>query len=219
MFDVREGKRLGFTCIYCLIVGLVYSFVTIWSPVYAESFQSKVVGVSDGDTIVVMHRGLVKRIRLHGIDAPEKAQDFGNRARQFLRKLVFGKDVTVMSHGTDKYGRTLGTISLVPGENVNHEVVRSGYAWWYRKYAPDDTELARLEAQARREQRGLWAKANPIPPWEFRHGARSPRTTRLIPLPSGDLPILGSRRSRIYHLPTCDSYGMISPRNRVRFAD
>jgi micrococcal nuclease len=205
----RRSSALLFVC-------LLHCLSAAWIPAYAESFKGKVVGVADGDTITVMHRGVGERIRLHGIDAPEKAQDFGNRARQFVGRFVFSKEVNVVSNGTDKYGRTLGTVALVDGTVLNHEIVRNGYAWWYRKYAENDTELARLEAEARRERRGLWAQANPIPPWEFRHW---PGVTPVSPLPSGKLPVLGNRKSRIYHLPNCDSYSKISPQNRVRFPD
>ena len=210
----KSLKSISFILLFLFNTCLTAAF-----PAHADSFEGKVISVSDGDTITVMHKGSGERIRLHGIDAPERSQDFGNRAKQYVGSLIFGKQVTVISNGTDKYGRTLGTVTLSKGEILNHEILRNGYAWWYKKYAPSDTELARLEAQARRERRGLWIQPKPIPPWEFRHAISAPGATPINPLPSGKLPILGNRKSRIYHLPNCDTYSKISPRNRVRFTD
>src|SRR2546422_9117216 len=101
-------------------------------------FTGKVVGVTDGDTISVMHNGRAEKIRLHGIDCPEKGQAFGQRAKQFTSTLVFGKEVTVTVQDSDKYGRTIGEVTLLDGRVLNHELVKAGLAWWYRKYAPED---------------------------------------------------------------------------------
>ncbi len=125
------------------------------------------VGVSDGDTITVMHNGKGERIRLHGIDCPEKRQAFGNRAKQFTSTLVFGKTVTVQVMDRDRYGRTVGEVLLPDGRSLNRELVRAGFAWWYRRYAPDDETLDQLEHEARGTQRGLWADPHAVPPWEW----------------------------------------------------
>ncbi len=116
----------------------------------------------------MLHNGKGERIRLHGIDCPEKRQAFGNRAKQFTSGRVFGKTVTVTVMDVDRYGRTVGEVILPDGKVLNHELVRAGLAWWYRKYAPDDGTLAQLEADARAAKRGLWADAEPVPPWEWR---------------------------------------------------
>ncbi len=126
------------------------------------------MGVSDGDTITVMHNGKGERIRLHGIDCPEKRQAFGNRAKQFTSTLVFGKTVTVQVMDRDRYGRTVGEVLLPDGRSLNRELVRAGFAWWYRRYAPDDETLDQLEHEARGTQRGLWADPHAVPPWEWR---------------------------------------------------
>lgn len=131
-------------------------------------FTGKVVGVSDGDTISVMHNGKAERIRLSGIDCPEKRQAYGNRAKQFTSQLVFGKEVTVQVAGRDRYGRPLGEVVLPDGRNLNQELVKAGLAWWYRQYAPGNTALERLEQEARTAKRGLWVDPNPVPPWEWR---------------------------------------------------
>ncbi len=130
-------------------------------------FTGKVVGVSDGDTITVVHNGKGERIRLHGVDCPEKRQAFGNRAKQFASELVFGKTVTVQVVDRDRYRRTVGVVLLPDGRSLNHELVRAGLAWMYRRYT-NDQSLSDLEQEARVAGRGLWVDANPIPPWEWR---------------------------------------------------
>lgn len=134
----------------------------------AESFSGKVVAITDGDTIKVMRSGRAERVRLHGIDCPESHQPFGTRAKQFTGDLAFGKVVTVHVRDVDRYGRLVGGVTLPDGRNLNQEIVRNGYAWWYRQYARGDRELERLEEEARAAKRGLWGGSTPVPPWEFR---------------------------------------------------
>ena len=134
-------------------------------------FTGRVVGVTDGDTVRVLRDGVAVKIRLHGIDAPESRQPFGTKSKTFLSGAIAGKTVTVVDHGTDRYGRTIGEI-ICDGVNVNHESVDAGMAWWYRQYAKDDSELAAAEQRAKAAKRGLWADPNPIPPWDWRRGKR-----------------------------------------------
>ena len=129
-------------------------------------FTGKVVKVADGDTITVLFDKTQHRIRLAGIDAPESKQAFGTRARQALADKVFGKEVKVVWKKRDKYKRILGNIYL-DGRWVNKEMVAEGWAWHYR-YFSSDRELAKAEAAAKEAKKGLWADADPIPPWEFR---------------------------------------------------
>jgi endonuclease YncB( thermonuclease family) len=142
------------------------------SRVPLEDFTGKVVGVADGDTISVMHGGKAERIRLYGIDCPEKAQAFGTKTKQFTAALVFGQDVTIKPKSRDRYGRTVGEVLLADGRNVNQELVKAGLAWWYERYAANDTTLQELEAAARAAKAGLWADlgtaAPPVPPWVWR---------------------------------------------------
>lgn len=138
----------------------------------AEEFTGKVVGVSDGDTIKVLRAGKQVRVRLAGIDCPEKRQAFGKRAKRFTSDLVFAKEVTVKVMDIDRYKRIVGEVILEDGTNLNQALVRAGLAWWYQRYAPGDRELERLEKSARENKRGLWADPHPVPPWEFRKKRR-----------------------------------------------
>lgn len=131
-------------------------------------FTGPVVSVLDGDTIEVLHNNRADRIRLHGIDCPEKGQAFGNNAKHAASDLAFGKQVTIQTYGYDKFKRTLGDVILPDGMNLNQELVRQGWWWWYRKYAPADTVLEGLERDAREAKKGLWADPQPVPPWEWR---------------------------------------------------
>ena len=125
-----------------------------------------VVAVLDGDTIDVLIDRQPVRVRLAQIDAPEKRQAFGTRARQALASMVFQQSVKVIDTGRDRYGRVLGTV-FVSGKNINAAMVEQGMAWVYRQYAKDQALFA-LEEDARKHGRGLWVDANPIPPWEYR---------------------------------------------------
>ncbi len=108
-----------------------------------------------------------ERIRVNGIDSPEKRQAFGKRAKQFTSTVVFGTTVTVLVVDRDRYGRTVGVVLLPDGRSLNHELVRAGLAWMYRRYTSDQS-LSDLEEEARVARRGLWADPEPVPPWEWR---------------------------------------------------
>jgi len=133
----------------------------------AGEITGTVIGVSDGDTLTVLTSRLKEiKVRLAEIDAPEKRQAYGERSKQSLSALAYRKRVRIDDLGQDRYGRTLGRV-WVSGRDVNAEQVRRGMAWVYRKYADSPTLLA-LENEARRNRRGLWANARPVPPWKFR---------------------------------------------------
>lgn len=151
--------------------GLWLSFFLLCCVSFASatSFTGRVVKVSDGDTIQVMHGGHAEKIRLDGIDCPENKQAFGQAAKRFTLDLAAQKIVTVKVETTDRYGRTVGEVILPDGRSLNRELVRAGYAWWYRKYS-SDTTLGLLESEAQAARLGLWAEPNPLPPWDWRHG-------------------------------------------------
>lgn len=129
--------------------------------------DGQVVAVIDGDTIGVMLDGKETRVRLYGIDAPEKSQPHGMDAKAALSGMIFGKVVRIEDHGQDRYGRKIGRIHC-QDRDINLELVRDGWAWWYVDYAKRDSELSSAEAEAREARRGLWADPDQIPPWEWR---------------------------------------------------
>lgn len=108
-------------------VALCRAVLASWvvAPLAAD-FSGSIVAVLDGDTIEVLHNQHPERIRLNGIDCPEKGQAYGKRAKQAASELVFGKEVTLQTHGHDKYGRTIADVLLPKGTNINHTLVKDG---------------------------------------------------------------------------------------------
>jgi micrococcal nuclease len=134
----------------------------------------KVVSVHDGDTVTVRtDDGQTLNVRLQGIDAPELKQAFGSRSRDELSSLVKGKPVTLVEHGRDKYGRTLGTV-MVDGVDANARQVATGMAWHYARF-DKSAGLARAQEAARAARTGLWGDAAPVAPWEYRAGEQARR--------------------------------------------
>ncbi|MFU0872711.1 thermonuclease family protein [Kluyvera sichuanensis] len=131
--------------------------------------EGRVVRVLDGDTIEVLQETNERsRIRLNGIDAPEKEQAFGQRSRQFLSRLLAQQFVTVTGDETDRYGRLLGTVWL-NGQDINLLQVQSGMAWAYRYQgkASNSAYLA-MENEARKQRKGLWTDPIVVEPWKWR---------------------------------------------------
>lgn len=146
-------------------------------PCHAGTVVGRVVAVADGNTITVLDaRKVQHRIRVAGIDAPEKFQAFGQRSKDSLSALVFRQEVTVLTGKRDPNGREVGKV-LVGRVDAGLEQIRGGFAWHYKasgseQTAEDRRAYAAAEAQARLERAGLWRDAHPIPPWEFRNGKR-----------------------------------------------
>jgi endonuclease YncB( thermonuclease family) len=132
-----------------------------------QNQSTRVVAVTDGDTLKVLSsHNIQTTIRLEGIDAPEKGQAYGQRAKQTLAALCFGKEVQVLPKTKDRYGRTVARI-ICQGKDMSTEMIRAGLAWHYTKYSKDPT-LADEEKRAKNRRVGLWSSSNPIPPWEQR---------------------------------------------------
>lgn len=182
----------------------------------AANLQGKVVGIADGDTLTVLDAEKRQhKIRLAQIDAPEKDQAFGSRAKQALSDLCFGKQAEVSSNTSDRYGRIVGTV-YCEGVEANAELVRQGMTWVYVQYAKRGTPLFNLEKKARATRQGLWADSAPVPPWEWRRNGRS-STTPKATAASSTGEVRGNHRSNIYHLPHCPNYKDVSVGNRVAF--
>jgi endonuclease YncB( thermonuclease family) len=134
-----------------IILAMSLAILLVLPVLGAEQFQfvGKVVGISDGDTLSVMREGTAVKVRIYGIDTPERAQAFGTRARQYTSELAFGQVVTVAVKDQDRYGRFVAEVALPDGRSLNQELLRAGLAWWYRHFAKRDTVLQQLEAEAR----------------------------------------------------------------------
>ena len=126
----------------------------------------KNIKVVDGDTIRAEAKGQEIKIRLVEIDAPEMDQPFGLQSKNFLNRLLYKKDVTLIAQGEDRYGRILGNI-FSDELNVNLLMVKYGMAWVYEKYAKDSS-LFKYQAQAQEEKLGLWRTKEPMAPWVWR---------------------------------------------------
>ncbi len=130
------------------------------------AFTGRVVGVLDGDSLVVLRDGRQVIVRLHGVDAPEGGQAYGNVSKRALSNLVFGKTVAVDVRDIDQYQRSVARVTL-EGEDVSLEMIRGGYAWHYAHYSRD-ARYAAAQREARAAQRGLWQDRTPIAPWDYR---------------------------------------------------
>jgi micrococcal nuclease len=139
--------------------------------------QLKVVSISDGDTFTGLDsQNRQVKIRLHGIDAPEKDQAFGNVARKALGDLIEGKVVDVQQVDKDRYGRVVANVH-VGGVYVNREQIAKGLAWRYVQYDKRG-EFTEVEQAARRARKGLWADPKPVPPWEWRKSEKERKAAK-----------------------------------------
>ena len=144
-----------------------------------REFTATVISVTDGDTFVVTDGVAQKKIRLFGIDCPEYSQVFGTEAREFTAQLALTKTVRIQPVEQDAYGRTVAKVYLPDGRYLNGEILSAGYGWWFRKYAPRDRLLEKLEREAKQARRGLWRDPNhPLEPWNFRETARNGARTQ-----------------------------------------
>ena len=161
---------MNFRCFATLLLFLV-------SNLYASTLHGKVLSVADGDTITVLDANNTQhKIRLQGIDAPEKAQAFGQKSKESLHRLVHSKQVTIEFQKKDKYGRTVGKVVL-NGRDVCLDQIKLGMAWHYKQYESEQTKedsetYAQAELATRALALGLWTDKHAIPPWEYRKQER-----------------------------------------------
>ncbi|MEN8141764.1 MAG: thermonuclease family protein [Thermodesulfobacteriota bacterium] len=157
-FRAKTLKRLAF---------LLAALTLPATPLYA--WQGKVMQVIDGDTVKVARNGSIEKIRLYGIDAPEKDQPFGRKATGSAAQLTLGEVVRVEEVTRDRYGRLVATIWLGQ-QNINQTMVEQGYAWVYPAYCHKSfcRKWRQIEAEARAGRQGLWAAERPMPPWQWR---------------------------------------------------
>ena len=181
-------------CLALAIALFLAEFATAKACDGPSCFEAAVVAVADGDTVTVLHQTTAGprqvRVRLTEIDAPERGQPWGTRARQALADKVFGRTVWVAADGEDRYGRLLARLHVADGEtragrDVNRELVREGHAWVYRRYATEN--WLPDEAAARESGLGLWSLGadGSIPPWEWRRGERASKVAAIDDAPTG----------------------------------
>ena len=154
-------------------------FCLLGSPLQAENIPHVPAGqaaitcvclkVQDGDTFKLQDNKT--RVRLWGIDAPEKGQAYADESRARLKELCEGKAVRLEIKDTDQYGRKVAVVWLGK-KNINLQMVEEGLAWHYAYFAPDAKNLAAAEKAARKARRGLWQDKNPVNPYEFRTQSR-----------------------------------------------
>ena len=186
-----EGRRMGDTsAISIALMLLAASLFALCQVSQAAELHGKVVGISDGDTLTVLDAAnSVHRIRLDGIDAPEKSQAYGTRSKELLAALAFGKPVVVVWNKRDRYGRIVGQVNVAaslrcatadcpPSHDVGLALIEAGLAWHYKRYqheqpAAERGRYARAEDEARAKRVGLWQERQPVPPWEYRGTRRS----------------------------------------------
>lgn len=151
-----------------ILFAYLITFLIGFSAYGQNTLSGTVISVSDGDTFTMLTQGNRQvKIRLHGIDCPERRQDFGTAAKNYTSSQIFGKIVQARVLKQDQYRRSIAIVILPNGKNLNQELLKSGMAWHYKKY-DKSAEFALLEKQARINKAGLWKGKNPMPPWEFR---------------------------------------------------
>ena len=153
----------------------------VQNPTILKGYQA--VKVSDGDTLNVQKVengkfvGEVMKIRMFGIDAPEKTQDYGIESKQALEKLVSGKTLEIEEKNRDRYGRTIAVV-YVNGQNVNEEMVKNGNAWWYQEYDKKDTKMQAYQENAKKNKLGLFGKRGYVEPWNYRKEKKAAATSK-----------------------------------------
>lgn len=152
-------------------VFLTTLFFFLYTTTTAQTYTGKVTAVKDGDTIEMLVNGKPLRIRFFGVDAPEKGQPFGEKARQFTAGLCFGKVVKAVQKGKDQYRRVVAEIFLPDSSSLNYQLLQAGFAWHYKNFSKSQAWAA-AELKAKKEKNGLWKDAHPIAPWDWRKKKR-----------------------------------------------
>lgn len=187
------------------------ALVLLALPVSCWAWEGKVVGVTDGDLITVMHDGREERVRLYGIDTPDEPQEFGKEAREFVSGRALGKIVEVIPVNQDRFGNTVAVVTLGGGA-LNRDLVGAGLAWVYSGSCTrsECMEWRELEADARKRMVGLWSSSNPAPPWDFRRSGGNISAGTQPGSAGGergsDIVYHADIVRRLYHAPGCPEY-------------
>lgn len=176
--SLRLGSFAAGLSFRLVVVALLAVMAATNARAAAAILEGEVVGLADGDTITVLDASKAQyKVRLAGIDAPEKSQAFGNRSREHLAALIFRRHVLIEWNKVDRYGRIIGKVRL-DGRDVCLAQVSAGLAWHYKAYAReqspgDQSAYAAAEDAAHGARIGLWRDPSPIAPWEFRHARKA----------------------------------------------
>jgi endonuclease YncB( thermonuclease family) len=135
------------------------------AEVPSGAVQFSLKWISDGDTIVTTGDN---RIRLWGIDTPERDQRYGADATEALTEMLRNEQLYLETKDIDRYGRTVGVIYTTNGSEINLEMVCKGHAWWYQRYAPEASHYEQCQDGAKDSRLGLWAEEDPVAPWNWR---------------------------------------------------
>jgi endonuclease YncB( thermonuclease family) len=167
-----NGLRLASIRVASLCTALATVLFGV-TTVSASTLEGLVVGVTDGDTVTILVDRREVKVRVAGIDAPEKKQPFGQRSKQAMSECAYGKPSQVDWDKTDRYGRTIGKVT-VDGVDCGLRQIELGLAWHYKAYAKEQTlkdreAYGRAEEGAKADRLGLWTDPNPLPPWDYRH--------------------------------------------------
>lgn len=181
----------------------LFLFFSIWGSTLllgqVQTIAGKLIAVSDGDTFTLLSSDKTEyKIRLNGIDCPEKGQDFSKKAKNYTYQFCQGKTVFAEIVSKDKYGRSIANVS-VNGISLNQSLVAEGLAWHFVKYSSDAT-LAQLELNARKKKINIWSLTNPMAPWIYRHRGE---LQLIAPLAKGNVYICQSTGSKTYHNKMC----------------
>ena len=172
---IAKQKSTSIAINMLLAAALAAVALSVTTPALAKprgEVIGKVVGVADGDTLTILDAANKQhKVRLAYIDAPEKAQAFGNRAKQKLSDVCYGKRATALVIDTDRYGRNVAEVTCA-GVAANRMMVEAGMAWVYTKYAKGQGALVVAESTAKAAKLGLWSTPPQTPPWEFRREAK-----------------------------------------------
>ncbi len=169
---------MNFKVILLFLICVLHSCFNSRGSTSTTSISGQVISIIDGDTYDLLtkeHKTI--RVRMEGIDAPEKGMPYSKVSKDYLGNLCFGKNIRFEKSKNDNNGRAIGFSYLEDGTELSHEMVKAGMAWHFKKYNSDEG-LADLEQLARASKLGLWTEENPIPPWEIRKMNRKGISTK-----------------------------------------
>jgi micrococcal nuclease len=147
---------------------IILIFLVLISTNIFALITAKVVGIKDGDTVVILEKNNIqKTLRLAEVDCPESKQPFGKNAKQFTSSKIFGKQIIYQPIQKDRYGRIIAKIFFDNGKYLSEEIIKNGLGWWYKQHSKNEN-LGNFKSLAKTKKLGLWSDKNSIAPWEWR---------------------------------------------------